>query len=170
MFRRPEAHGFSLLELILVLSLIVLLSGVVVISIESIFKGFDSKPLPDLLKQSVRQARYLAAANKEAAHLSFDWEKSEFLIRNERGAVLERIETGYPGEDPSIKISFYQLLPMHGYRIGGGLAPEEKEVSRVTFHPDRSSTPFSVALQYDSTTSRHRYDPFSDVEIAYATR
>ena len=168
--RDPRISSFSLIELILVLSLIVLLSGIVVISIESIFKGFDSKPLPKILKQSVRQTRFLAAANKEAAYLSFDWETSDFVIQDERGAVLERIETGYPGEDPSLHIKFFQILPLHGYRVGTGLAPEEKEVSRVAFHPDRSSTPFSVTLKYDSASSRHRYDPFSDVEIEESNR
>ena len=157
--------GFSLIEILMVLGLIALTSGLVVINANTIFGGFQDRPLPDILRKVVREARFLAAKNREPVFVSFDSENSEFLITNRENSILESISTGYPADDPDLEVILYQILPERGTSSFRGLSTDRKSVAYLVFHPDRSSTPFEVALRYGEEHSLHRYDPFSDVEI-----
>ncbi len=160
-----NSSGFSLIEILLVLGLIALSTGLVVINADVIFSGFEERPLSEILHKVVREARFLAAKNREPVYVSFDPEGSNFLITNRENSVLESISSGYPGDDSDLEIILYRLLPEKGLSSFRGLSTNRKPVDRLVFHPDRSSTPFEVGLRYGEEQSLHRYDPFSDSEI-----
>ncbi len=153
----------------MVLGLLGLISGLVVINANAIFEGFEERPLPVILRKVVREARFLAAKNREPVFLFFDQETSEFQISNGSSNVLETISTGYPEDDPDLEIIFYKILPERGTSSFRGLSINKKTATYLAFHPDRSSTPFMVELHYDEEISLHRFDPFSDTEIDLAT-
>lgn len=157
-----------MIEILLVLGLIGVLTGVVVINANAVFKGFGDKPLPEILKNSIREARFQAAQNKEATYLGFDPEKGDFVVLDDRMSVLETIPSGYDPEKSHLEVKFYRLLPEKGVSFSNRFNLQREETERVAFFPDRSSTPFEVTLQYEGQSSTHRYDPFSDIEIVEA--
>lgn len=154
-----------MLELLLALGLMALLAGLVVLNTESIFRGLGERPLPDTLKLAVREARYQAAAGKDAVFLGFDAETASFVIVNQQGGSIAQLRTGYSPRDPELKVTFFKLLAARGSDIPDTSRPERREADWIAFHPDRSSTPFEVRLDWDGTTSSHTYDLFSDTEI-----
>ncbi|MDX2110863.1 MAG: prepilin-type N-terminal cleavage/methylation domain-containing protein [Verrucomicrobiota bacterium] len=155
--------AFTLVEMLLTLALIALLGTIVVMNAESLFKGLGEKPVPDVLRDAVREARFQAAYTKEAAFLSYDGKEGLFLISGMQGQKLEQLATGLNGEDTDLKVKFFQILPYRGAEVTGRYKREE--VKYVPFHPDRSAMPFEAEIRLDGNTSDHRFDPFSDVEI-----
>ncbi len=166
---RKNSFGFTIIEVVMVLGLLAMISGLVIINANAIFRGFEERPLPDILRKVVRDARFQAAKNREPVFLDFDVEKSEFHISNRENNVLQAIPTGYPVDDPDLEIIFYQILPERGTSSFRNFSPNRKKTTYLIFHPDRSSTPFEVELNYDEERSVHRFDPFSDTEIDFST-
>ena len=163
--RRPLTGAFTIIEIIMAIGLIALLTSVVIINVDSIFKAFDDRPLSVVLTEAVREARFQSAKTKQQAYLEFDWESSRLLVKGSNNAILSEFPTGYPPEDPLLSITLYQLTPERGNSAARRFGSARRPVSRVTFDPDRSSTPFEVELKYGMEESLHRYDPFSDTEI-----
>lgn len=153
-----------MLEMLIVLGLIAVLTGLVVANTDSMLKGLGEEPLPDVLKRAVREARYQAAKNKTVAYLSYDEEKAAFVISGANGQSIETLPTGYDPEWDSVEVDFYQILPSRGTSFTVRRVQREL-IEAVRFHPDRSSVPFEVELRMDGDLSNHRYDPFSDSEI-----
>ena len=165
-FRPHHAwRAFTLIELMLAIAVLAIMSSIVVINANAILGGFDDKPLPEILKIAVREARYAAAKNKEPVYLSFDAKESRFIVTDPRHRILQTFSTGYEPDGPSIGIHFFRLLPSTGTTFSNRLGPDRQPALRVAFHPDRSSTPFEVHLKYSQQESTHRYDPFSDAEF-----
>ena len=136
-------------------------------NLDSLLQDLGTRPLPDIMKDAIRESRYQAALNKETIYLTFDEELSTFSIRNTQGIELISFESGYAPRENLVNIQFYQILPQKGLHPGSRRS-EESKIDAVRFRPDRSSTPFVVELKLEGETSRHRFDPFSDLEIADA--
>ena len=153
----------------MVLGLLAMISGLVIINANAIFRGFEERPLPEILRKVVRDARFHAAKNREPVFLEFNVEKSEFHITNREYNVLQAISTGYPVDDPNLEIVFYQILPERGTSSFRNFSSDRQKTPYLIFHPDRSSTPFVVELDYDEEHSVHRFDRFSDTEIDFSS-
>ena len=141
-----------------------LLASLFVVSLPGLMQDVGSRPLPEILQKAVRDARYQAASRKEMVSLRFDAEKGAFIVFDKAGTILAERESGYGSESRDIDVRFFQILPAKGVsslRREG----EEEEIDTVRFHPDRSSTPFFAQLDIGNVRSRHRFDPFSDLEI-----
>jgi prepilin-type N-terminal cleavage/methylation domain-containing protein len=161
---RRRARAFSLLELIVALALVAVLATIFIVSIPNLMDGLATRPLPEILQKAVRDARYQAALKKEIVSLRFDAEKGAFVVFDRSGATLAERESGYGPESREIAVRFFQIMPLEGvssFRASG----EQVGIELVRFHPDRSSTPFVAELDIGNVRSRHRYDPFSDLEI-----
>jgi len=160
----PRNNGFSILELLVALAIIALLASLFVVSIPGLMDGIGTRPLPEILQHAVRESRYQAALRKEIVTLRFDHEAGAFVVADANGNRLESIESGRGADSPDVRVEFFQILPFEGVK---SLRREGKqiEIDAVRFHPDRSSTPFICQLDVGDVRSRHRYDPFSDLEI-----
>lgn len=165
MLKTRTNNAFTLIEIMLALSLMALLAGLAVVHAGNLLEGLGERPVAETLQQSVRHARFLAASLKEASYLRFDEETTDFLISNNRSVILGRIPTGYDPGDSAPSVTFYKLLPEMGIGPGSAFGRERKEVHRVTFHPDRSSTPFLAIIKNGDQETTHHYDPFSESEL-----
>ena len=164
---RSPLGAFTLLELLLVIALLGIATGLVVTNTASLLKGLEERPLPEILKLAVREARFAAAHQKVPIYLSFDRETSQFIVSDPGSVILHTLSTHDRPDDPSLEVQFFHLLPAAGTSLTSWTGPEKRPVPHVIFHPDRSSSPFEVQLTDYETTSRHRYDPFSDAEFAF---
>lgn len=162
---RKQNSAFSLIELMLVLGVLALVSSLIIVNADSILTGLGEKPLAAIVRKAVREARYLAAQNKEVTYLSFDPETSEFLIADANNQPVHRLSTGYAPEEPLLQIDFYQILPGFGLSLQDSSTHERRPASRVAFHPDRSSTPFEIAFKHENEGMIQRYDPFSEAVL-----
>lgn len=161
----PATRGFSLIELLLALAIMGLASSLIIMSSDSVFRGVGERPIPDLLQDAVREARYHAGKKKESIQLRFDEENASFVISANSASELSRIPTGYDPEETSLEVNFYGILPSRGDGFPEIASAERILVDHVIFAPDRTSTPFEVEIRVENESSRHRFDPFSEIEM-----
>lgn len=163
-FRLHATPAFSLLEVLIALALMGLLAALFVVSIPGIMDGLGTRPLPEILQKAVRDARFQAASRKELVTLRFDDELGAFVVLDGAGNMIAERESGYGADNAQVEVQFYQILPYEGVDSVSRQADEVK-INEVRFHPDRSSTPFVAELDVEGERSRHRFDPFSDLEV-----
>lgn len=157
------SKGFSLFEMLIVIALMGLLSGLVVMNMGAVFAGVGDEPLPETLRRAVREARFQAASNKETATLTYDSEATAFIITGVNGNELARLKADADPDRDSI--IFLQLLPEQGLGVPDQKNTATSETRSVAFHPDRSSTPFTAEVTYSGDRTRHRFDAFSNLQI-----
>jgi len=158
-----DNKAFTLIEMLMVLGLMGILTGIVVVNADALFKGLGTEPLDETLRRAVREARYQAASKKTEVHLHFDAQSAQFTISDAGGQVLSNVESDY--SEGEVEVTFFRLQPAKGIGIMARTETEARPVRFVRFNPDRSSTVFETHLRYDGLESRHRYDPFSSIEL-----
>jgi prepilin-type N-terminal cleavage/methylation domain-containing protein len=82
----PRCAGFTLIEILLVLALILLIGTLAVYNVANLSRMRDERPVDEVLLNAVREARYQAAINKELCWLSYDSEKGIFHVSMDRRA------------------------------------------------------------------------------------
>lgn len=165
--RATRAAGFSLIEILVVLALIALLGSMLVVNITSMTGGLGPRPLPEILKRAVRDARFEAASRKEVVTLHFAAELGAFVVRDAAGQAVRERETGLGPGARGVAVRFEQILPQQG-TSGWNLRDRREEINALRFAPDRSSTPFVAIVEADGRSSEHRFDPFSNLEVVDA--
>lgn len=164
------AAAFTLIEIILVLALITIASGIAIANFTAFAGREDARSTEELLREAIREARFLAARERVITKLGFDEENGSLRITGGAGGTItyelgERFTRTGPAE-----IRFYAIPPGEGLdprRLGGARPRGQPEMARVRFAPDRSSTPFAVAIDQGSGQPRRiRFDPFSSLPRA----
>jgi len=167
--RRP---GFTLIEIILVLGLIVVASSIVVVNfIAAAERGDGDLPPEATLRKAIRQARLQAAREGRIVTLRYDAEAGALVLdggSREAGdkdaAAGARLPLGeaFAGRGGAA-VRFYHVAPVRGLD-GFGRRGERafREADQVRFAPDRSSSPFAVEIDRGARDAeRVVYDPFS---------
>ena len=156
-------RGFSLIELIIVISLIALVGGLIVVNAEGILRGLGKEPINRIFQTAVREARFQAASIKEPAYLVYNEEQGDLIIFNDSGQRLADFDIKTEGANENPEIIFEQILPAMG--LDSFSTEETIEIKQVVFRPDRSSTPFQVTIRDDKEDFTLKYDPFSAIVI-----
>lgn len=163
---RPQSGrgGFTVIELLLTLGLMMLLGGLMVVNSEGLLSGLGERPPDEVLQLAVREARYQAALTKARVFLHFDEETVTFQIADRDNQPIASLPTGLDPKESGLKVRWFHRLPSSG-AVVQVTRPERVEVKSVSFNPDRSSLPFDVEIEWNGERSEHRYDPFSDSEL-----
>jgi prepilin-type N-terminal cleavage/methylation domain-containing protein len=165
MFARSRScSAFTLIEILVALALIALASGLLVGNLGTLLKELGPEPLPDQLQSAIQEARYQAAVRKESVLLRFDPDTATFILTSSQGNTIQTLPTHLDPEEETLLITFRQYLPERG--LNARSRPETVEIDAVRFNPDRSSTPFLAEVREGPNESTHRFDPFSDLELA----
>ena len=78
--KRSRRTGFTLIEILLVLALILLIGTLAVYNVANLSRMKNERPVDEVLLNAVRETRYQAAINKETCWLSYDSEKGIFHV------------------------------------------------------------------------------------------
>jgi prepilin-type N-terminal cleavage/methylation domain-containing protein len=153
--RSPAAFalrkGFTLLEILLVLSLLALLGSVMVGGAVSLLKANEAKdPETTLLKmmQTVRGEAVAAGAIIEVRQLPED---AGFLWGEKGAEVLPA--------SPGVKIRLIAAEMGRASLIGGQL--EERPITRLRFYPDGSCDPVRVEIRREQNRRTYAIDPWT---------
>jgi prepilin-type N-terminal cleavage/methylation domain-containing protein len=156
--------GFTLVEVLLVLALIGVITGLVSGNVGAFITGAQFEPPDRVLKKAILDAIYESSESKRATYLSFESNSSSFRVTDRAGAQINT-HSIYKGElddgKDVPKVILKAIGPESG-PDGGSTIYDEKELilTRIPFHYG-SSVPFEVEIEFKDQLSRHRFDPFS---------
>ena len=160
---RATGAGFTLLEMILAMALVVLLAGLALGSLWGTLGSMRTKEHSSRIASLLRAARAEAANTGCRLRLSFDPETTQPILS------IERDPLGEPGAFEPLDTWWVKLAALdHGVRVllcertgasdfvevsaqtapapGGG---DEAELAEVTFYPDGSSDSVRIVLGND---------------------
>lgn len=172
---RHRRAGFTLIEILLVLALILLIGTLAVYNVANLSRMQDERPVDEVLLNAVREARYQAAINKELCWLSYDSGKGAFHISIDSGSsaplipeaesvfvaltkaeeeeqaisvssALKIFELFIPEDEEPPKVEFFAVPPGTGFDGDPEDGPEDLKLSRVPFDPAGFSVPFQVKV------------------------
>lgn len=158
---RPRSQaGFTLLEILLVFALITLASGVIITNFTT-FLNFDEQINPeDSLRTAIRSARFQAASERSVTTLSYDDEAGALVVS---GGESFQLNSNF-GKEGRGEIRFYLLPPAEGMGRFPDAEISRLETKKLSFAPDRSSSPFAVEIDTgEGSAQRLIFDPFSSL-------
>jgi Tfp pilus assembly protein FimT len=158
--RTRSQAGFTLLEILLVFALITLASGVIITNFTT-FLNFDEQINPeDSLRTSIRSARFQAASERSVTTLSYDDEAGALVVS---GGESFQLNSNF-GKEGRGEIRFYLLPPAEGTGRFPDAETSRLETKKISFAPDRSSSPFAVEIDTgEGSAQRLIFDPFSSL-------
>ena len=128
--RRALAAGFSLLELMLVLALLVIAYGLATPVIANLTGGGDLKASARTIAAALKRTRTAAIAARQETPLTFNLETRTLTV---------------PGEPAPVQLS--EKLDLQLYTVEKELTSEK--VAAIRFYPDGSSTGGRVTIGKD---------------------
>jgi prepilin-type N-terminal cleavage/methylation domain-containing protein len=161
-FEYPE--GFTLVEVLLVLTLVGVITGLVAGNVGVFITGAQFEPPDRVLKKAILDAIYESSESKRATYLSFETNSSSFRVTDRSGAEINthsiykrKLDDGK--EVP--KVIFKAIGPECGPDGGSTIYDEDELIlTRIPFHYG-SSVPFEVEIEFKDQLYLHRFDPFS---------
>jgi prepilin-type N-terminal cleavage/methylation domain-containing protein len=161
-FEYPE--GFTLVEVLLVLTLVGVITGLVAGNVGVFITGAQFEPPDRVLKKAILDVIYESSESKRATYLSFEANSSSFRVTNRSGTEIHShsINKGELDDGKEVpKVIFKAIGPESGPNGGSTIYDEEELIlTRIPFHYG-SSVPFEVEIEFKDQLSRHRFDPFS---------
>lgn len=153
--------GFTILEIVLVLGLIAVGSSIVITNFSSIASRGDQLTTEEALRAAIRNARFIAASQREDVRLSFDKDQGA-LVSSDGSRFQLAADFGTTGRG---EILFYLVPPASG--LSPFPAPDKTtlKTDEVIFCSDRSSSSFVVEIDIGfGSPIRQVYDPFSSLK------
>jgi len=162
--------AFSLIEMVMVLALITLLATLAVLNLSNVYDTADTIPTEELLSMSVKEARYRALLEKESVRLAYNPETTSFEVRARSGNTLVEIPTDHDKKDNPLRVVFKVPVPPRGMPLSlthSFSDSEYREVSGISFSANTVANPFIVELHGNGPPEIFRFDPFSNVRLAF---
>ena len=155
----PSA-GFTLFEIILVIGLIALISGIAIFQIDDVDK--DERPMRDWMREGIFIARLSALEAKRDTRLRFNKEEKvlEITLLDQ---VIESMQLP-PNHQGEIDIEFFPQLPVEGsgrYDIEYG----DEALEEVKFQATGASVRMKVLITEDGQEEELIPDPFATFYI-----
>jgi general secretion pathway protein H len=151
-----EVCAFTLLEILLVLALIGLISGVLVVGVSSVLDNDHPGP-DDVFWQASRAAQKMASLSERDTSLSFDAKTKKLVWSNGQQSNSAALDTSR-GE-PSVQ--FLQAAKGGSLILIAGRAVETQEVSHVVYYPDGTCMAFRVQFRVGPTAWQVGIDPWT---------
>ncbi len=153
---RTRAAGFTLLEILLVLTLMGLIMAMVIAGVTRVFSS-DHPPPEDVFWQACRSAQKMASLSDQNVTFSFDAQTNRLVWTN--GAETE--DATFDPADGKVGIQFLQAQQGGSLILIAGQVVETQEVPHVTFYPDGTCSAFRVQFRVGKNTWQVAIDPWT---------
>jgi general secretion pathway protein H len=171
-------RGFTLLEVLLALAIIMLLGGVLVGGSARLL-GETPQTTGEIFWKAVQEARKAALKAEHDMRLRFDKEKKQFVLLDGMAPVRLAAD-GFTREEVPLKtfplppavgdveISFLSATKGGPTIMVGGVLIESQPVPYVTFYSDGTCTPFRVQFVRSGAASTVGVDPWTCAPVLTA--
>ncbi len=151
----PRRRAFTLVELLIVLSLVAIVGGIVVVGIGEMLDSAGKKSPYETLREALDTAWYESANGHGDCFLYYAGGETGLILRNAAG---EEIKSFPFGDSPVKDVRFTRPQD-----TGGGSLRAEKsgEFPCVAFSAAGGVTPARVEMEIGGAVYRYQIEPFS---------
>ena len=174
--QQSRAAGFTLIEILIVLALILLIGSLAVYNVANLPRLRDERPVDEVLLNAVREARFQAATTKALCWLSYEAEKATFHVSSggqssalpvpstqsvfgsalvqegeeQEGAppssLIKSFEVYVAEDEDPPKVEFFAVAPGTGLDGEPESDSEDLQLRRVPFDPAGFTVPFQAKV------------------------
>jgi general secretion pathway protein H len=150
------SSAFTLLEILLVLALIGVISGVLAVGISGAFDNDHPTP-DDVFWQASRAAQKLASISERDTSLSFDAKEKKLVWSNGQ----QTNSTAFDASRGDVSVQFLRAAKGGSLILIAGSVVEQQEVSHVVYYPDGTCMAFRVQFRVGPTAWQVGIDPWT---------
>jgi type II secretory pathway pseudopilin PulG len=159
-----KTSAFTLLEILLVLALIGLITGVLAVGVSGAFNNDHQAP-DEVFWQACRDAQKLASLSESDTSLSFDSKGKMLVWSNGR----QTDTAAFDASRGDVTVQFLQAAKGGSLILIAGRVVETQEVPRVVFYPDGTCMAFRVQFRIGSTAWQAGIDPWTCAPVLEKT-
>ena len=156
------ARGFTIIEILIVLSLMALLSGVVIYQMRP--PNLDKKRVIQWVQQAVMEARIQAREKNQRVHLIYDSLTDTLTLNDSKGAEIQSWKMLTPASPPEKMVfEFRKPLDMKN-SINGKAAYQDNNANAeiLRFGPQGEAPYTRIRIIYPTKIETFYLDAFSD--------
>jgi len=156
--KRNNFRGFSLIELLLVISLIALLGSIAVVSQSSFFSFGKSDTFQEQFHRAFQECRYRALKGEKKIILKFTEEKGFLVLSGDNELSSFKI----PSVSEIKSVKFQQVLPFSSDSFS---SQKTVKIKSIKFDENGFTCPFNIQFKSRNKTIEIQIDPLSGYEI-----
>lgn len=156
--------AFTLIEVILTISLIALLSTMFIMNIGALLREGELETLENEYWRAVDAARTGAVFKQTPHFVRWDEKLSSFEVSSAGEAARFKVDTRAFG-DIELDVMFEEIAPENSYVLIRGELVEKREIASVGFFPDGTCTPYTVSLKIADFETRFQMDPWTGAQL-----
>ncbi len=157
---RRRARGFTMLEIILALSIIAILGTVLVGGSAALLKSRAITP-SEVFWKVVQECRKTALKNGKDVRLTFDPKEKKFVIADSAVGEGGTKDFPIPGAVDDLAITFLTTQKGASAILVAGTLVETQTIPAVTFYSDGTCTPFRLQIQKGGEVALLGIDPWT---------
>lgn len=155
-FEKKSKNAFTIIEIVLVISVIALIGGLVITNFDSLMSAFSNQNPEKPFFETVEEARIQAISRGETVFLKIVDQQCQVVSSQQEVLFSAPLEAG--------QVDFYAYLPIKGL---SGTRPEldKTPLFALPFGKDGTSPFVHVKLKIDKELFEFDLDPFSSNKI-----
>lgn len=165
---KGRKSGFTLLEILLVLLLLVGISSLFVANIDVVFREEDEASVENAFWEASREARLQALYSRRPVIMRYDMEEGAFFIGGSTGGARSFAASGKTREGQPIQVNFVQERPRNEAVLIRGQLIDTRPLDQVVFYPDGTCTSFWLEIAVGDSRRQIRIDPWTGAEMLTA--
>jgi type II secretory pathway pseudopilin PulG len=162
--------GFTIVEILLVLLLIVGISSLFVANIDYVFRQQEETTVENAFWDASREARLHAQLNRRPVTLYYDREQGAFVMQSGGAPIRSFPAITETRDGRRIEVDFVQERSRNEMVLIRGQLIDSRPIEQVVFYPDGTSTQFWIELAVGADRRQIRIDPWTGAEMLVQER
>lgn len=156
--------GFTLIEVLLTVSLIALLSTLFVLNVGSLLRDGELETMENEYWRAVDAARTKSVFTQKPYFIEWDEGGQAFVVTSTDDVERFEVDTSAFG-DVEVDVFFEEVAPENSYVLIRGELVGKREIATVGFFPDGTCSPYTVTLKIADFETRFQMDPWTGARL-----
>ena len=157
--------GFTILEMLLVLIVVVGIGGLFVTNFDRLFREAEDASVESAFWTASQEARLEALYSRQPISVFFDEERAAFVMASLGEEIRVFPAATETADGRAIDVAFVQRRPGDRQVLIGGRAVDTWPIDQIVFYPDGTCTAFSLEIAVGADRRRIQIDPWTGAEM-----
>ncbi len=158
-------RGFTLLEILLVITLIAVAGTLFIVSVESLGKSSPADAFEGAFWKAMAQARERAVTSRRSVELYWDEETKAFVLEGSAGKASVPVPDEANAKDRECVATFSEEVAANDFILVRGELVTRRPTPAVKIFPDGSCQAFAVEFKLGDFKHRVIIDPWTGAEM-----